>query len=260
MGESYRALCSDFYVNLKLSLKLDLPRERGIVLDMFDRVRRQYPSMRMFRRYKDELALESSQGEPPYRWLAIRSNTIRAGVVNPEALEEAYSVHRHVLEVAPFFLSISPLDVDSMELLYGLDLAASGNHDRIVYEALMADTPMGRLLEGHGAEPLDCQPILGVLLGAGGVGGGSGEGGEDEMEAHFEVKTRATSRERRPGEGSAEPISIYLTLRKHGPVGEVKDLSEVHARLASRGEELLSSRVVPHLLMPIRETLGAGPG
>jgi hypothetical protein len=35
MADSYRALCSDFYVNLKLNLKLDLPRERQTVLDLF---------------------------------------------------------------------------------------------------------------------------------------------------------------------------------------------------------------------------------
>src|ERR1044071_1206808 len=59
MSESYRALSSDFYVNLKLNLKLDLPRERQTILDLFDRVRRQFPSMNQFRRYRDELALEA---------------------------------------------------------------------------------------------------------------------------------------------------------------------------------------------------------
>ncbi len=37
MTSSYRALCTDFYVNLKLGLKLDLPRKREEVLEMFER-------------------------------------------------------------------------------------------------------------------------------------------------------------------------------------------------------------------------------
>jgi len=57
MSESYKALCSDYYVNLKLQLKLELPRNRETVLDLFERVRKQFSSMSSFRRYKDELAL-----------------------------------------------------------------------------------------------------------------------------------------------------------------------------------------------------------
>lgn len=45
MTESFRALCSDFYVNQKLSVKLELPRGRETVLDMCERIRRQFPSM-----------------------------------------------------------------------------------------------------------------------------------------------------------------------------------------------------------------------
>ena len=34
MSESYRALCSDFYVNLKLGVKMELPRGRDTVLEL----------------------------------------------------------------------------------------------------------------------------------------------------------------------------------------------------------------------------------
>ena len=84
MPSSYRALCSDFYVNQKLNVKLDLPRSRETVLDLFERVRREYPDMRSFKRYKDEVALESPQDDGAHRWIAIRSNSIRSGVVNPQ--------------------------------------------------------------------------------------------------------------------------------------------------------------------------------
>ena len=32
MAHSYRALCSDFYLNMKLAMKLELPRERHLLL------------------------------------------------------------------------------------------------------------------------------------------------------------------------------------------------------------------------------------
>ena len=75
MTESFRALCNDFYVNLKLSVRMELPRTRETVLDLFERIRRQFPHMNAFRKYRDELALESPQTEMPHRWAAIRETT-----------------------------------------------------------------------------------------------------------------------------------------------------------------------------------------
>ena len=37
---TFVALCSDFYVNQKLALKMDLPSERETILHFFDRVRK----------------------------------------------------------------------------------------------------------------------------------------------------------------------------------------------------------------------------
>jgi hypothetical protein len=242
MSESYRAVCTDFYINQKLSVKLDLPRERQTVLDMFDRVRRQYPSMSQFRRFKDELALEAEQNATEHRWLAIRTSNIRAGAVNPAALADAYGFHTHILEVAPYFLSISPLDVEFLELLFGFDLSADRNHDEVVYEALLAQSPLVRALDLPNTQMVDCQPNFGMVL------------KDHELEVNFEVKTRPASRSGR----SDEPISVYLTLRKMNPVTKIEQLGEVLTLLARQGEEILDTRVVPHLVSPIREAIGSG--
>lgn len=242
MSESYKAVCSDFYVNQKLSLKLDLPRERQTVLDMFDRVRRQYPSLGQFRKYKDELALEADQGSPEHRWVAIRANNIRSGAVNPAAMADAYAFHGHILELAPYFLSISPLDVECLEVLFGFDLSADRNHDEVVYEALVSQSPMARALDLAGTQMVDCQPTFSMML------------REQDVEASFEVKTRSASRSGKVD----EPISVYLTLRKHNPVTKIDQLADVLAMLGRQGEEILDSRVVPHLVAPIREAIGAG--
>lgn len=242
MSESYRALSSDFYVNLKLNLKLDLPRERQTILDLFDRVRRQFPSMSQFRRYRDELALEAEPAAPNHRWVAIRNNNIRAGAVNPSTLAEAYTLHRHVLDVAPYFLSISPLDVDYLEVLYGFDMLAERNHDEIVYDALVSSSPLAKMLDIPGSQIIDCQPIFGVVLRE-----------QEDIEVHFEVKTRSAARE---GRGD-EPISIYLTLRKYGPVTEVKQLPDVLAQLTRQGEELVDGRLVPNIVVPIRDAIAS---
>lgn len=246
MSESYRALCSDFYVNQKLQVKLDLPRDRGTLLELFERVRKQFPGMATFRRYKEELALESPQSDTPHRWLAIRGNNIRTGSVNAASFQECYQLHRTILELAPMYLTISPLDIDCIELLFGFDLLASGSHDQIVYEALYAGSPLASLLDVAGTRPIDCQPVMAI-----GIPTKSGR----EIEAFFEVKTRSRHAAVSPEGDSPDPISVYLTLRRFGSVADIKELSTIFDDLARIGEELIDTRVIPRLLVPLRNAI-----
>lgn len=247
MSESYRALCNDFYVNQKVQVKLDLPRGRDTVLELFERIRRQFPEMGQFRRFKDELALESSQSNMPHRWLAVRANTIRSGVVNADNAEDGYKLHRVVLDAAPAYLNVSPLDVEYVELLFGFDLLAAGNHDQIVHDALYANSPLACLIDTPDARVSDCQPLVGLAI-----------GGERELEVYFEVKTRGRS-PRTGGDDSdpGEPISVYLTVRKFGAPADPRDLPNVLQSLAHVGEELVESKVAPRLLAPLRDAIAS---
>jgi hypothetical protein len=76
---------------------------------------------------------------------------------------------------------------------------------------------------------------------------------QGDVEAMFEVKTRSPNR----GGGRDEPISIYLTLRKYGPVNEIHQLPEALAQLAHIGEDLVDTRVVPNIVVPIRDAIGS---
>jgi hypothetical protein len=253
MTASFRAICSDFYINQKLSLKLELPRERHTALEMFDRVRKQFPAMTQVKRYKEEIALESDAEAQPQRWVAVRGNAVRSGVVNAAELEEGYELHRHVLELVPFYMGVSPLDIDFLEVLYGFDLRSDRNHDEIVGEALIANSPMAQLVDLAGAQIVDVQPSVGVVLreGMGDDYAGSGNKG---VEVCYEVKTRPEARQL----AREEPISVYLTLRHYGPLTDIRVLPDVLARLARLGEELIHTRVLPALVQPIRDSMGLG--
>ena len=48
----------------------------------------------------------------------------------------------------------------------------------------------------------------------------------------------------------------YCTARRYEPVADLKDLPGVLAELSEIGEELVESRVLPHLVAPIREAIG----
>lgn len=242
MSAHYGAFCTDHYVNLKLGLKLELAQGRETVLSLFERIRRQYPGMTEFRKYKDELALESPTQETPHRWVAVRSGSVRSGVVNPGESCEANRLHETVLEVSPYYLSISPLDVDFVEVLFGFDIAAGGNHDELVADTLFGGSLLAGLFEAGEGRAIDCQPVIGIAL-------------TDNTEAYFEVKTRAAAGRRGQGD---EPISVYLTLRKHGPIDDLKELAGVFQGLVAHGEELVESLVLPILVNPIRN--GIVPG
>lgn len=259
MPASYRALCSDFYINQKISVKLDLPSSRETILDLFERVRHTFPSMASLKRYKDELALESPTDDEPHRWLAVRSSTIRSGSVNPDTFDDGYAVHKAVLEIAPYFLSISPLDIEYVELLYGFDLAASGNQDAIVAEALLEGSPLGELLDIENATTIDFQPLLGMLLSPDGVRP-EGRKAADGIEAHLEVKTRSGGAAARGEDTPGDPISVYVTLRRYEPVTNLKAMPAVFRVLADQAEHLIEHRVLPGLIAPLRRAILLGGG
>ena len=249
MSNSCRALCSDFYVNCKMNVRMELPTNREPVLELFERMRRSYPSMNAFRRYKEELALESAANATPHRWIAIRSASVRTGVVNPSDEDEMYSLHRSAVQVSPYYLSISPLDLEYIELLYGFDLNARGNHDAIASAALLGGSPLASLVEDDSIRVVDCQPMIGMSL-----------IDDDGLEAHFEVKTRSKHRKGVPGEPppTNDPISVYLTLRRYDPVTDLKDLPDRLNELIERGQQLVDEHAVPNLLVPLRDEITSG--
>lgn len=249
MSMSYAALCTDFYVNMKIGVRMELPRSREPVLDLFERVRREYPKMGSFRRYKDELALESAPDDAPHRWIAIRSNSVRTGVVNPGDETAMHDIHRTAAEVCPYYLSISPLDIESIELLYGFDLAATGNHDEIVSQALLGGSALAGVLEASEARVSDCQPVLGLSF----------DGGR--IQASLEVKTRGRKGGgdgEGVGERGGEPISLYVTVRSTEAVTDLKRIVGRVDELSDRGRALVDSLAIPNLLMPLREQIASG--
>lgn len=242
MTMSYSALCSDFYVNAKLTSRMELPRSREPVLELFERIKREYPQMASFRRYKEEFALESGQGDAPHRWMGIRPRSVRTGIVNPQNEDEMHDLHRSAAEVCPYYLSISPLDVESIELLYGFDLAARANHDTIVASALLDGSPLSAVFDTPNARVRECQPSVGLTLDDG------------RVHAKIEVKTRSG----KEGAPQPAPISLYVTVRSTEPIADLKHMPGRIDSLAEAGLELVDSLAIPSLLRPLRDEIESG--
>ena len=112
MSNSYSSLCDDFYIDMYINTELDLPRQRDTVLAFFERIQKEFPSMGCFyRREKNEYCLEEDRSAAQYRWITLETDRIGSGVVNPSNFESAYCQDRLVLELVPYMLSVSHLDI-----------------------------------------------------------------------------------------------------------------------------------------------------
>ncbi len=65
----YSSLCDDFYVNINLSTEMDLPASRETILHFFERLQKEYPTMRNFYcREKGDFILEEDKESGSYRF------------------------------------------------------------------------------------------------------------------------------------------------------------------------------------------------
>lgn len=240
--------CRDFCINQKLSLKMDLPGAREPVLDLFGRLRKDFPQLRNLERYSDgEVALESDDQEREFAWVAMRQTSLKSGFVNPQSLEHAYRLHRTVLEIAPFFLSISPLDVDHLELVWVFDFECEGNRDEVVLDALMGGSSLAEFVDSANDIALDCQPFVALVL-----------SDSPDLQVFLEVKTRMGRTEPSLPRDGQDPLSVLLTVRRTGTLASLGDLPTHLAALSGHGERLVEQRLVPRVLMPLRDRLARG--
>ncbi len=233
-----------FSLHQKLALRLDLPARREPLLDFFDRLRREFPAFERLHREDRLHVLEASRSGRESMLVGLLDTELFSAHANPDRIEQAYVLHRRVLEVAPFFLSISPLDVESVELTYAFQFEATGNRDELVAEALLGDSPLRKMHSSGGSTLLDCQPFTSFEIDR-----------EARLHGLLEVRTRTNDD---PGPEDAGPIFVDLTVRRTGAVRTVEELPLTLDLLAAQGEALVAERLIPSILHPIRDAVLAG--
>lgn len=246
MSNPYSSFCEDFYINMRLGSQMALPNSRETILHFFERVQKQYPGLTRFRRTDGEVSLEEDRDKEGYRWLSLENRKLSSGHVNPASISQAMSYHQMVLEMAPHHLGISPLEVDYIDVLFGFDLVFSGNHDEIVSETLLTESPLSCLNEEAGARPVDFQPSLTVAL-----------SDDCRLQARLDVITRTNSYQIRTGEYSDDTISVYLILRRYWGDRPRVAFDEMIGQLAERAEAMCHNHVLPRVLRPISEAIAS---
>lgn len=232
---------------MRLNTQLNLPHNRETVLHFFERVQKEFPSMGQFRRYDNgDLNLEEDRRTGTYRWVRLESRRLVSGYVNPPDIEDALALHRFLLQLAPYHLGISPLEIEHMEVLFGFDLSYRGNHDDVVIESLLADSPLGCLLDEPGTRAVDVQPSIGISL-----------SDDCRLQARVEILTRTDNYQVRTGDYAEDEISVYLTVRRYWGDRPKDPLEKVFETLFERADGLAGSRVVPRIVRPISSAIAS---
>lgn len=249
MSNGLGAVCDDFYVTCRLFLKLDMNVDREAVLHFFDRIRKEYPTLRKLRtRDGGTVTLEEEADERgSRRWLRVDRNSLRCGHFCPNNMDEVRRFTDLILTQAPYHLTFSDLVYDHLELIYGFDLQYCGNHDQLVAETLWGEhAATGFLFGDHAKHVIDAQPYFGITLSP-----------ECDLQAYVEVKSRTTTYEVRSGSFEDEPVSVFLTTRKYWGVEGAGAPAEILPVLFDAADELATEKIVPNFVNPLAAAIAS---
>jgi hypothetical protein len=167
-----------------------------------------------------------------------------SGQVNPPSLDAVLDQHRLVLDLAPAFLSVSPLDCEALDVLFGFDFAYRGNHNALLAEALGVGSALERLGETPGGRVINYEPSLTIAL------------DEDcRIQVRVSTETRTNAFQVRTGEFTEDQLSVYVTARQYGSLDAGTSYVEAMDKLAHLAREVVDTCVVEQILRPLARTI-----
>ncbi|MGO9470217.1 MAG: hypothetical protein ACLQIB_25240 [Isosphaeraceae bacterium] len=244
-----RYICDadEFYVNLHLNTEMELPTNRDTVLHFFEQMKKGFPELRNFySRENGDLVLEGDKDQQSYRWLAIEPRRLCSGQFNPETLEDAYRQHDLVLDLAPHLLTISLLDCEALDVMYGFDFNFEGNHDEVVAEALGVGHGLEGLFELPSAQVINYEPSLTLAL-----------NDTCQLQCRLAIETRTNAYQVRTREFGDDQISIYFTVRQYWGKGPDMSFVESLRRQREVGEEIIQRSILPKIVRPLAQVIAS---
>ncbi len=242
MLDGYSSLCDDFYIDMYINTKLELPTQRDTILVFFERIQKQFPSMGYFYRGEnDEYYLEEERDTGHYRWVALESDRIGSGITNPSSFQDAYNQDIMVLEFVPHMLGISHLDIDPLDVSFAMDFECAGNHDEVIAEALFGSTAFGCLLDLPAAKPIVFSPGVVVAFSE-----------DNRTQVRISVESRTSifhpgKKRQNPG----QPISLSVTIRQYPQIPRKFDAVESFKNQCALAQDLMDEKIVPNFVHPL---------
>lgn len=245
MSISYNSFCDDFYVDMYINTRFDLPSDRDILLSFFERIKKQFPAMTTLGRESTEFCLDEAPSSGRNRWVSVDLDRLGAGCVNPESFQQAFELPKFVIELLPYMLGVRGLDIESLDLTFGMDFDYAGNHNDIIAEALFGGSAFSRIFDVPGAGPLNLSPSVILAL-----------DNDCSTRARLAIEARTEESEIRSGKFDADkPISFYLTVRQYPQSGKDFEMIPVFNRLCGLAVEFMDEKVVPNIVMPLTNAI-----
>lgn len=244
--DSYNLFCDDFYLDMVINTELDLPTQRDTILSFFERIQKQFPSMGCFyRSAKNEYCLEEDTNLRSYRWVTLQGDRIGSGVVNPSSFEDSYAQGRLIIELIPYMLSVSHLDIDSLDVTFAMDFDYRGNHDDVIAEAFFASTPFACLLDLPNAGAVGFSPSVIVSLSK-----------DCLTQARISVESKTSfCHHRKERQKSEQAITLSFTVRQYPSSNAKFDALKSFENQGRIAEQLMAERIVPNLVQPLTDTI-----
>ena len=241
----YSSFSDDYYVNMHLHTEMDLPQSRETVLHFFEQIRKHYPTMHNFYgRERGDFVLEEDKDGGSYRWVTLEPRRICSGQVNPPSMDLAFQQHGKVLEHAPYALSVSALDCESLNVMFGFDYTYRGNHNQLLAEALGVTPAFEQLASMPGARVISNEPSIQLAL-----------HGDCRTQCRLSIEPRTSAYHVRTGEYPEEQISVYLTARRFGTLESGESYVTAMHRLADVCCDVIDRFLIDNVLRPLQMTI-----
>lgn len=246
MATGFGSFCDDFFVEMCVNTQLDLPTQRETVLAFFERIQKQYPQMNhLARRETGELSLEHEQEGQRDQWVSLEIDRVCVGWAEPEDLHQAYRFQANILELLPYMLGISVLDIESLDIAYSMDFDYQGNHDEVIADALLGNSSFSTLLEFPNARTLNFSPSMIVGL-----------SDDNRLQARVAIETRSDNFESRNDKFKTdEPISLYFTVRRYPLANQGWDAVKAFFEQCKLAETIMFEKIIPHFVQPINNAI-----
>jgi hypothetical protein len=246
--DSYSSLADDYYVNMNLSTEMDLSGSRETILHYVEQLQKKYPEMRNFyARDKGDFVLEEDKDGGNYRWCSLEPRRLSSGFLNPPTVDDALDQHRAALEIAPYALSLSPLDCEALDVLIGFDFTYCGNQNQLLAEALGVPPAFEHLAAMPGCTFINNEPSMTLALDH-----------DCRIQCRVGVETRTNAYQIRTGEYQQEQLSVYVTARQYGSLELGTTYVEAIDELASVARDLVETYIADAVLEPLARTISLG--
>lgn len=243
----YPSLCDHFGVHVYLNTKIDLPVSSETALHFLETVHKSFPELsELSRRENGEYVLEEDvEGDPP-RAVALDPKRIMSAYSNPEDLDDADKQHESILDLAPYHLDLTPINCESLEVVFCFDLMYQGNHDEVIAEALAPSSPFEGLLQNAPGKILHYEPALAIAL--------------DErsmLHARIWVESHTNLMQVQMDQYPEAPLSVFLCVNQLWSKDAPKTFSAAYRQQRRIAQEMVDAFVIPHFLMPLHQTISS---